>query len=168
MKSRYVQYYVEGEDEVKLLNTLKGKMGLIRAGKVQRLNATTHLLTPARLRTLSQDTMVVLIFDTDAGNPATLQENLDRLNQCTSVSEIVTIPQVHNLEEELLRSCSKIHTIQELLNSKSRSDFKHDLICVSNLDCKLTKHGFQIARFWSETPAAPYQNIENLSAKIKL
>ena len=74
MKNRYVQYYVEGEDEVKLLNTLKGKMRLIRAGKVQKLNATTCTLTDARLRTLSQNTMVVLIFDTDAGNPEILKK----------------------------------------------------------------------------------------------
>lgn len=167
MKSRYIQYYVEGEDEVKLLNTLKGKMELIRPGKVQKLNATTCLLTDARLRALSQNTMVVLIFDTDAGNPETLKQNLDKLKHCTLVSEIVTIPQVRNLEEELLRSC-KIHTIQELLKSKSRSDFKYDLIHVSNLDCKLIEHGFQIARFWSGTPTAPYQSIKNLSAKIKV
>lgn len=167
MKSRNVQYYVEGEDEVKLLNTLKGKMGLIRPGKVQKLNATTCFLTDAHLRTLSRNTMVVLIFDTDAGNPKTLNQNLDKLKRCTLVSEIVTIPQVRNLEEELLRSC-KIRTIQELLNSKSRGDFKHDLIRVSNLDCKLIEHGFQITRFWSGTPTAPYQSIKNLSAKIKL
>lgn len=167
MKNRYVQYYVEGEDEVKLLNTLKGKMRLIRAGKVQKLNATTCTLTDARLRTLSQNTMVVLIFDTDAGNPEILKKNLDKLKHCTLVSEIVTIPQVCNLEDELLRSC-KINTIQELLNSKSQSDFKHDLIHVSNLDCKLAEHKFQIARFWSGIPTTPYQNIKNLSAKIKL
>ena len=32
----YYQYYVEGEDEVKLLNVLKSDLGCILAGKVDK------------------------------------------------------------------------------------------------------------------------------------
>ena len=38
MKSKYVLYYVEGEDEVKLIDVLKSNLRVIRAGKVQKLN----------------------------------------------------------------------------------------------------------------------------------
>lgn len=167
VKSRYVQYYVEGEDEEKLVNVLKSKLGVIKPGKVQKLNVVGREITDARLRTLSRGTMVVLIFDTDAGNLEILNKNIERLKACSSVSEIVTIPQVFNLEEELIRSCD-IKNIRELLNSKSREEFKSDFIRVSNLDSKLLEHKFDIKLFWNKSPTSPYQNIENQSTKVKL
>ena len=167
MKSRYVQYYVEGEDEEKLVNVLKSKLGAIRPGKVQKLNVTAREISDARLRTLSHGTMAVLIFDTDAGNPEILNRNLEKLKKSFPISEIVTIPQVPNLELELVRSCN-VKDIKELLNSRSREEFKSDLLRVSNLERKLKEHEFDISLFWSKTPTAPYQNIENQSEKIKI
>lgn len=38
MRTKFVQYYVEGEDEEKLIQTLKYDLGIIRSGKVQKLN----------------------------------------------------------------------------------------------------------------------------------
>ena len=63
----YFQYYVEGEDEEKLVNVLKSDMQCIEAGKVQVLNPVLEKITPLRLRTLKKNTSVVLVFDTDAG-----------------------------------------------------------------------------------------------------
>ncbi len=167
MKSKYVQYYVEGEDEKKLIDTLKTRLRVIRPGKVQKLNVVSQEITDMRLRALAPGTMVVLVFDTDAGNPDTLKKNIKRMEACAAVSEIVLIPQVSNLEGELLRSCS-IRKIEELLNSKSRKEFKSDFIHVTNLDKKLLEHQFNINLFWCGTPAPPYQDIENQAAKIKL
>lgn len=167
LKSRFVQYYVEGEDEQKLVNTLKTNLRVIRSGKVHILNMVNQEITNMRLRTLVRETMVVLVFDSDSGNVNILNKNLRALRKCSSISEIVLIPQVGNLEEELVRSCN-IKRIEDLLNSKSRSDFKSDLIHVSNLGKKLLEHEFDIRRFWSETPAEPYQGIENQSSKIKI
>ena len=127
MKSNFVQYYVEGEDEEKLINVLKTELKAIRAGKVQKLNVVTQNLTNARLMTLRPGTMVVLVFDTDAGNIDILNRNLKALKKCPAVSEIVTIPQVPNLEQELVRSCG-IKRATELLDSKSKKDFKSDFI----------------------------------------
>ena len=167
MKSKFVQYYVEGEDEEKLVNVLKTKLGVIKTGKVQKLNAVEREITDARIRTLSPGTMVVLIFDTDTGQLEILDRNLKKLKACSSVSEIVTIPQVPNLEGELVRSCD-IKNITELLNSKSRGDFKSDIKHISNLDSKLREHKFDINLFWARNPASPYQGIENQAAKVKL
>ena len=63
----YFQYYVEGEDEEKLVNVLKSDMQCIEAGKVQVLNPVLEKITPLRLRTLKINTNVLLVFDTDAG-----------------------------------------------------------------------------------------------------
>ena len=110
--------------------------------------------------------MVVLIFDTDTGSIDTLLKNIKTLEACKSVSEIVLIPQVNNLENELVRSCN-IKKAEELLNSTSRGHFKHDLIHVSNLASKLREHEFDINLFWSGQPSAPYDQLGNQAAKIK-
>lgn len=167
MKSNFVQYYVEGEDEEKLINVLKTELKAIRAGKVQKLNVVTQNLTNARLMTLRPGTMVVLVFDTDAGNIDILNRNLKALKKCPAVSEIVTIPQVPNLEQELVRSCG-IKRATELLDSKSKKDFKSDFIRISNLADKLRKHQFNINCLWCGNPPPPYQDIKNMSANIKL
>lgn len=41
----YFQYYVEGEDEEKLINVLKSDMQCIVAGKVQVLNPVTEKIS---------------------------------------------------------------------------------------------------------------------------
>ena len=167
MKSKYVLYYVEGDDEKKLLDVLKTDLRLIKPGKIQKLNVTTQEITAARLRTLSRDTMVVLVFDTDAGNIEILKSNIRTLENCKAVSDIVIVPQVPNLEGELVRSCD-IRNIKELLNSKTNVEFKSDIMSVSNLAKKLQDHKFDIQVFWSGIPTGVYQNIENQAAKVKM
>lgn len=167
MKSKYVQYYVEGEDEEKLVNTLKTELGVIRPGKVQKLNVVQCELADARLMTLRAGTMVVLVFDTDTKQLEILARNLEKLQKCPAVSEIVMIPQVPNLEGELVRGCD-IKNIKELLGSKSKKEFKSDLIRVTNLANKLREHQFNIRDFWSGTPPSPYERIENQAGKVKL
>lgn len=169
MKSKAIQYYVEGEDERKLINVLKTELRVIMPGKVQKLNVVEEKIKKMHLRTLSYGTIVVLIFDTDTdtGNLNILDENIRTLKECSTVSEIVLIPQVPNLEGELVRSCD-IRKIEELLSSKSRKDFKSDLIHISNLNKKLREHQFDINLFWCSSPTPPYQDIENQAAKIKI
>lgn len=167
MKNTNIQYYVEGEDEKKLVNTLKNELGVILSGKVQKLNVIENRITDNILRTLKNGTVVVLIFDTDTNNVDVLNSNIKKLNSCPFISKVITIPQVPNLEKELIRSCN-IKKITELLNSRSKKDYKSDLIHVTNLDCKLKEHEFNIKLFWSQQPEAPYQNIANDSEKIKI
>ena len=82
MKNQYIQYYVEGDDEEKLVNVLKSQLRLIRSGKVQKLNVVEREISEARLRTLSRGTMVVLIFDTDTANISILENNIKTLYDC--------------------------------------------------------------------------------------
>ena len=167
MKSKYVQYYVEGQDEEKLINVLKTQLGLIKPGKVQRLNVVEQGINNVRLRALSAGTMVVLVFDTDTGKKDILRKNIEALRACKSVTDIVLIPQVPNLEGELVRSCN-IRKIEELLKSKSKTEFKSDLIRVSNLAQKLQEHQFDIRLFWSSKAPEPYQEFENQADMVKL
>ncbi len=165
-KNKCVLYYVEGDDEMKLVNTLKTELGMIEPGKVQKLNVVQTEITAMHLRTLKNKTIIVLIFDTDTDSVAILNKNIRKLQSCQAVSEIILIPQVPNLEGELVRSCN-IRKIEELLNSKSKTDFKADFIRVSNLGKKLQEHNFDICLFWSQIPSAPFHGIENNAAKIK-
>lgn len=167
MKNVNVQYYVEGEDEKKLVNTLKNQLRVIVTGKVQKLNVIQDKINYNILRTLKKGTIVVLIFDTDTDNVDTLNNNIQKLKECSFVSKIVTIPQVPDLESELIRSCN-IKKITQLLNSRSKKDFKSDLIHITNLDIKLKEHEFDINLFWNQQPDFPYQNIPNNSQIIKI
>lgn len=167
MKTKYIQYYVEGPDDKKVIDTLKTKMRLVKPGKVDVLNVVTERITDLRLRNLSPGTMVVLVFDVDAGSRDILNANIQKLENCQAVTEVVTIPQVPKLEIELVRSCD-IRQIKELLNSRSNDDFKRDIMRVTNLDTKLREHQFDIDHFWSATPTPPYQDIPNQAAKVKI
>ena len=53
------QYYVEGDDEKRLIEVLKTDMRLIIPGKVQILNVVQERLTDLKLRTLQDGTTLV-------------------------------------------------------------------------------------------------------------
>lgn len=167
VKTKYIQYFAEGEDERKIIDVLKTRLCAIKPGKVLRLNVVEQEIKMMHLRTFICGTMVVLVFDTDTGKQDILMKNIKLLEECPSVSEIILIPQVPNLEGELIFSCN-IKKIEDLLNSKSGRDFKRDLIRTSNLDRKLLEHQFSISRFWSRNPTWPNLDIKNQAAKIKL
>lgn len=166
-KGKYYQYYVEGADEEKLINVLKSEMHLICPGKVEKINVVQEELTELRLMQLRKDTIVVLVFDTDTGNADILYKNMWILNQCCQVKKVICIPQVENLEDELLRSCD-IRQIKELTGSKSNKDYKHALIAEKNLAAKLRSKSFDISRFWVKTPPNLFSEILNESQEIKL
>lgn len=96
-KSKFVQYYVEGEDEEKLVKVLKADLQAILPGRVQKFNVVECELTNARLMTLHPGTMIVLIFDTDTGYIDVLRKNIQKLKKCPAISEVVTIPQISKL-----------------------------------------------------------------------
>ena len=57
------QYYVEGDDEKRVIEVLKTDMRLIIPGKVQILNVVQERLTDLKLRTLQDGTTLVFVFD---------------------------------------------------------------------------------------------------------
>lgn len=166
-KNEYFQYYVEGDNEKKLLSVLKTELGCIVSGKIEKLNAVQEKITKIRLMQLKKDTTVVLVFDTDAGNVSILNANIKILEKCASVKQVICVPQVENLEDELVRSCG-IAQIKELLGSRSNKDYKHDLLMEKNLKEKLIQHKFDIQKFWNQAPNNAYADIVNGAGQIKI
>lgn len=148
------QYYVEGDDEKRLIEVLKTDMRLIIPGKVQILNVVQERLTDLKLRTLQDGTTLVFVFDTDVGDPAILNENIRKAKKSSNIKDVYCVPQVKNIEE--------------LLHSKSKKDFKRDMLKERNLKSKFESHHFDIQKLWAMNPATPFDKITNLSKKIKL
>ena len=166
-KNRYYQYYVEGETERKLINILKTEFQTIYPGKVSVLNPVQEKITPLRIQGFKKNTIVVLVFDTDNDRNITILEyNIQFLKSNKNIVEVLCIPQVNNLEDELLRSCN-ISNVKELTGSKSNKEFKTDILRQSNMKDKLEAKNFSIDDFWSIEPSNGYKHIANDAIKIK-
>ena len=161
------QYYVEGYDEKRLIEVLKTDMRLIIPGKVQILNVVQERLNDLKLRTLQDGTTLVFVFDTDVGVPTILNENIIKAKKSSNIKDVYCVPQVKNIEDELIRAMG-LKNIEELLNSKSKKDFKRDMLRERNLKSKVESHHFDIQKLWAMNPATPFDKITNHSKKIKL
>ena len=152
----------------KLLEVLKRDVGCIESGKVDKVNAAQTKFSVARIRTLKPDTIVVLIYDTDVEDGLDiLQYNVEFLKRQTGIKEVICIPQVNNLEEELLRACN-IKNITELTKSDSKTNYKRDLINCNNLAARLAACGFDVAKLWNRTPTNKFKHFGNGAKKIKI
>lgn len=166
MANNIYHYYVEGDDEKKVVDTLKTSMQLIISGKVDVFNVIERKFTRNQIMRLKQGTIVVLVFDTDTNKIDVLLENIRFLKKQSIIKKVICIPQVKNLEQELIESCN-IKQIKELTGSKSNSNYKHDLIQHKNLSNVLKLHGFNIENFWCKEPSYPFDIIKNESSLIK-
>lgn len=163
-----IQYYVEGECERKLVKTLIGQK-LILPGQTDVLNPVQEHIRITHLRKLPARTTIVLIFDTDTDNTEIIKGNLQFLSIHSNGGKIITVPQVPNLEKELIH-CTDIRRIRDLLNCGHDSDFKTAFIEEKRLMEKLQAHHFEFSSLWSSTPGQAFQRIgiRNLSEQIKL
>lgn len=160
------QYYVEGEDEKKFLNVLKA-MGCIESGRVDKFNAVQNEFTFARIRPLKQNTIVVLVYDTDIDKIDVFRRNIAFLKKQSAIKDVILIPQVRNLEDELVRAC-KIKKVEELTHSCSTKDYKKDLIHCASLASRLRKCNFDVLKLWSCTPQNRFSAWGNDAEKIKI
>lgn len=166
-KNGYYYYFVEGNDDRKVVNTLKSDFRIIVSGKIQKFNVVEEKLTKGHVRTLKNGTSVILVFDIDTEKVDVLKENITFLLKQSNIKDVICVTQVMNLEEELVRSCS-IKEIKELTKSKSNKDFKGDVLRISNLKGRLEACGFDFAKFWNSRPVNAYKDIENSAHKIKI
>ena len=158
-------YFVEGETEERAIKILNKRY--IEAGKVVVLNQKR--ITAGYIRTIPKSSCVILIFDTDNDTYfATLKDNVNKLKKDNKRIDIVFIPQVKNFEDEVVYSTS-ITNITDLLNSKSRSDFKSDFLRITNVLEKLEKNLFDIQKFWSRNAdeSSMFAKYKNTAHKIK-
>ena len=166
MSSRkHYQYYVEGQCEKKLIDELK-KHQLVIPGNVNVKNVTQEFLGPGHLRLLPPDTVVILLFDTDAGNPSILQKNMITLNKYRNIISVWCVCQVENLEAELVRATT-VREVKALLGCQSNKDFKSSFISERYLLEKLNHHGFRLEALWSTSPGGTFSGIINDGWRIK-
>ena len=126
-----LHYFVEGENERKLIETIKNKY--LYSGKIKIINTIQNKVPNSILRTLERETVVVLVFDTDV-------EKIDSTN---------------------------INKIVDLLESKSKTNFKNDFNNCKNLMKKLEDKEFKISKLWSRNAVDIYKKYKNDSEVIK-
>lgn len=130
-------------------------------------NVVQKQCSVAQIRPFKQNTVVVLVYDTDAGNCEILRLNVKFLKSQKVIKEVICIPQVNNLEDELMRAC-QIKNVEELTHSSTKTDYKRELISCTNLDVRLRQCKFDISKFWNEIPKNEFQEWGNDASKIKL
>ena len=162
-----VVYIVEGETECKLLEALRTELKCVYAGKILKHNVVQDVVKKNNFLSFTRNTLFVLVFDTDTDGVAALNQNIEILSELPNAKEVITIPQVQNLEDELCYSC-RIRDIRELTRSKSWSDVKRGLLRLSSLGMRLEQSGFDIARLWSRHAQAEFADIENNADRIKI
>ena len=159
-----LHYFVEGENERKLIETIKNKY--LYSGKVKIINIIQNKVPNSILRTLERETVVVLVFDTDVEKIDILDENIKLIISSNNVKDVTCIPQIKNLEDELIYS-TNINKIVDLLESKSKKDFKNDFNNCKNLIKKLEDKEFKISKIWSREAVDIFKKYKNEAIKIK-
>lgn len=161
------QYFVEGECEKKLIRTLI-EQKLILPGQTDVLNPIQAHIKTTHLRTLPIKARIILVFYTDMTELRILEQNI-RYLRAQHNKEIITIPQVLNLEDEMIR-CTDIRYIRNLLSCTHDSDFKTAFIEERKLYDKLLFHQFDLKKLWSLDPPPAFQKIgiANQSDLIRL
>ena len=159
-----LHYFVEGENERKLIETIKNKY--LYSGKIKIINTIQNKVPNSILRTLERETVVVLVFDTDVEKIDVLDENIKLIMSSNNVKDVICIPQIKNLEDELIYS-TNINKIVDLLESKSKKDFKNDFNNCKNLIKKLEDKEFKISKLWSRNAVDIYKKYKNNSEVIK-
>lgn len=74
-------YFVEGECEKKFISALKEKPELILPGKVTVHNIVTNYIPKSRLLSISPETIVVFVFDTDVQKTDVLKKNIEYIEK---------------------------------------------------------------------------------------
>ena len=105
-------------------------------------------------------------IDLDLYKADILDENIKIIKNSNNVRDIICIPQIKNLEDELIYS-TNITKIIDLLESKSKKDFKNDFNNYKNLIKKLEDKEFKISKIWSREAVDIFKKYKNESTKIK-
>ena len=149
--SEIIKYFVEGECEKALINTLKAPpLSLIKPGRVEVFNVIKDKITIPRIAQLKKESHIIFVYDTDISKTDVLKYNIDMLEQY-GFTKIHHIQSVKNLEDELLRSTS-IKKIDDIFNTQGEAEFKHKFINTENLASKLNNINFDINKIWKQKP----------------
>ena len=109
-----------------------------------------------------------MVLESDVPQTSNLKKNLELLTRYCVELKIIFLPQVLDLEDELVR-CTDVRTAMELTKSGSVKNFKTDFCKMKTKDCRsmLERHKLDCARLWmTKTPEA-FSFVENNSSQIK-
>lgn len=161
-------YYVEGPCEEKLISALKENPGKLLPGKVKPFNIIQNLIPRSQLLALQPGTLVVFVFDTDVPNTAVIQKNVELIERYCRV-QIIYLPQVMNLEDELVR-CTDVRSVQELTKSNGIRNFKSDFCKLKPKDCRsmLERHHIDVSRLWMTNTPETFSFVEKNCSKVKV
>ena len=162
-------YYVEGPCEQQLIAALKETPARLIPGKVKVFNVVQNLIPKSQMLSIQAGTTVVLVFDTDVSQTSNLKKNLELLTRYCGKLKIIFLPQVLNLENELVR-CTDVRTVMELTKSGSVKNFKTDFCKIKTKDCRsmLEHHKLDYPRLWMTKAPEAFNFVDNNSFQIKI
>ncbi len=169
MENKKCFYLVEGECEEKLLKALKGKPALIEPGVVKKFNVVQNEIPTSKLMSFDPSSRVVLVFDTDKEETVHLKKNIELLkNMCSNV-EVLTVTQVLNFEDEIVRS-TDIDNAQDITKSETVSDMKRAVNRMKENEFRLAlkRHKFDISKLWVKKPPKAFSFIKQQAEFIKV
>lgn len=166
MSKEIVQYFVEGECEEKIINSLKISPHFIfRPGKVTVYNFIAKIISDNRIALLKKGTTIVLVYDIDVNKTDILEENIKKLKD-NGFNKIIHIQSIENFEDEITYS-TNICKINDFFGTKDIEEFKNKFINHKNIASKLKDTDFQIEKFWSRVnknkPFNSYSNKDDLN-----
>ncbi len=168
MENRKCFYLVEGECEEKLLKALKGQPALIKPGIVKKFNVVQNEIPASKLMAFDPGSRVVLVFDTDKEVTEHLKRNIQLLKTVCSEVEVLTIAQVLNFEDEMVRS-TDISRAEELTKSETVSDMKKAVNRMKEIEFRqsLKRHKFELSKLWIKNPPKAFSFIKQQAEAIK-
>ena len=166
MNIRRIQYFVEGQCEEKLVNALKKEPCLILPGRCKVLNPVNEKLSPNDFISIPLGSIIVLVFDTDVADIDILDRNLKMIQKYAPRCETILVPQVKNIEDELLRA-TIVKNVEDLTKSRSLSNFKSDFCALKNCRAVLEKQELSMQKLWSMDPDGAFEKYPQESGKIK-
>lgn len=144
-------------------------MQAIIPGKIRIFNIFQQTISTSILANISQNTSIVLIFDTDLKSPNfnIFNKNIEILKKSRNVKNIHLIPQCKNLEDEIIYATT-IKKIEDFFPSESNK-FKSKFIKAPNtfLYSKFRYHSLEIDKLWSRNPEGVYSKLKNQAQVIK-
>ena len=107
-----------------------------------------------------------MFFDTDVEITEHLRKNIKLVSTYCAGAKVVCLPQVLNLEDELVR-CTNVSKAQELTGSRSVKDFKRDFCAMTNCRAILTRHQLDVLKLWTQNAPEVFSFIPTNSGEIK-
>ena len=166
MKNNVI-YFVEGKCEVTLLRALKENPQKILPGQIREFNLIQQVIPKSILMMIRPGTKVVFVFDTDVPVTQYLRSNIYLVKKTCTKVEIIFLPQVKNLEDELER-CTDVSRVSDLTQSASKKDFKRDFCAKKNCRVILDRHNLDVSKLWMTTRPKEFSFVSSNGNKIKV